>query len=54
MAAVAGRRGRAIVVANGTEGEPVSRKDEALLRHDPDLVIDGALASAAARGRAER
>ncbi len=53
MAAVAGRRGRAIVVANGTEGEPVSRKDEALLRHDPDLVIDGALASAAAVGAGE-
>lgn len=52
MAAVAEGR-RAVVVANGTEGEPVSRKDEVLLRRDPDLVIDGALAAAEAVGARE-
>ncbi len=50
MAAVAGRRGRKVLVANGTEGEPVSRKDAVLLARDPDLVIDGALAAAEAVG----
>jgi len=40
--AVAGRR-RAIVVANGTEGEPESAKDEVLLEVSPHLVVDGVL-----------
>lgn len=53
MAAVADRRGRAVVVANGTEGEPASQKDAVLLAHDPDLVIDGALAAAGAVGARE-
>lgn len=53
MADVAGRRGPAVVVANGTEGEPASRKDAVLLTHDPDLVIDGALAAAGAVGARE-
>jgi NADH:ubiquinone oxidoreductase subunit F (NADH-binding) len=53
MAAVAGRRGRAVVVANGTEGEPASHKDAVLLTRDPDLVIDGALAAAGAVGARE-
>lgn len=53
LAAVAEGRGRRVVVANGTEGEPVSRKDKALLTHDPDLVIDGALAAARTVGADE-
>ena len=53
MASVAERRGRAVVVANGTEGEPASHKDAVLLTHDPDLVIDGALAAADAVGARE-
>jgi NADH:ubiquinone oxidoreductase subunit F (NADH-binding) len=53
LRAVAGRRGRAIVVANGAESEPASRKDAALLARTPHLVIDGALAAAGAVGADE-
>ncbi len=53
LAAVADRRGRAMVVANGTEGEPASHKDAVLLAHDPDLVVEGALAAATAVGARE-
>jgi NADH:ubiquinone oxidoreductase subunit F (NADH-binding) len=46
LMAVAAARGRAIVVANGCEGEPASVKDRLLLEHLPHLVIDGALIAA--------
>ncbi|MET8423414.1 NADH-ubiquinone oxidoreductase-F iron-sulfur binding region domain-containing protein [Nocardia sp. NPDC004860] len=49
LAAVAGGR-RPIVVANGAEGEPDSRKDAVLLTRAPHLVLDGLVAAAAAVG----
>ena len=33
LRAAAGRRGRAVIVANGSESEPASRKDAVLLTH---------------------
>jgi NADH:ubiquinone oxidoreductase subunit F (NADH-binding) len=52
LAAVAEGR-RPVVVVNGTEGEPMSAKDRALLRRTPHLVLDGALAAAEAVGARE-
>jgi NADH:ubiquinone oxidoreductase subunit F (NADH-binding) len=45
--------GRAVVVANGAEGEPASWKDRALMVHRPHLVIDGARLAADAIGAGE-
>nr|MDQ2838672.1 oxidoreductase [Actinomycetota bacterium] len=44
------RTGEPTVVVNGAEGEPVSAKDHVLLSRTPQLVLDGALAVAAAIG----
>src|SRR5271166_3702595 len=53
MAIVAGARGRKVMVANGAESEPASRKDELLLRIAPNLVLDGLQLAAEAVGAGE-
>jgi NADH:ubiquinone oxidoreductase subunit F (NADH-binding) len=47
------RSGAPVVLANGGEGEPLSRKDRVLMERRPHLVIDGALLAAGAVGARE-
>jgi NADH:ubiquinone oxidoreductase subunit F (NADH-binding) len=53
MRAVAGARGRAIVVVNGAEREPASLKDRTLMEMLPHLVLDGAILAARGVGADE-
>jgi NADH:ubiquinone oxidoreductase subunit F (NADH-binding) len=53
MQAVMKSRRAAVVVANGTEGEPASAKDKTLLSIAPHLVLDGAVLAGRAVGARE-
>ena len=44
---------RPVVVANGTEGEPASGKDKALMTRNPHLVLDGAIVASRLVGARE-
>jgi NADH:ubiquinone oxidoreductase subunit F (NADH-binding) len=50
LRSVANRRGSKVLLVNATEGEPASKKDRALLREVPHLVLDGATLAARAVG----
>jgi NADH:ubiquinone oxidoreductase subunit F (NADH-binding) len=53
-AAMADRsRGRAVVLVNASEGEPLSAKDRTLMRLRPHLVLDGATLAAESVGASE-
>ena len=47
------QQGRTVVVANGTESEPASHKDELLLQFAPNLVLDGLQLAVEAVGATE-
>ncbi|HEV3312968.1 MAG TPA: NADH-ubiquinone oxidoreductase-F iron-sulfur binding region domain-containing protein [Chloroflexota bacterium] len=48
---LAGRKkGKAVVLANGAEGEPLSHKDRLLMETRPHLVLDGAFCAAQTLG----
>jgi NADH:ubiquinone oxidoreductase subunit F (NADH-binding) len=46
-------RGRAVVLVNGAEGEPLSQKDRVLMELRPHLVLDGAALAAESVGAGE-
>ena len=52
LRSVANRRGPRALLVNAAEGDPMSLKDRVLLESAPHLVLDGALATAAAIGAA--
>ena len=45
--------GHAVVVINGSEGEPLSAKDRVLLQMRPHLVLDGAVLAAETLGASD-